>query len=179
MKYVVAPLFLFALLSFTQPTSDFTATWVGDSVARLTWTQPVGIRETCLYRAPAHATGILVQCWPSLPAGATVVHLGASAGLDGAFRPVAGDSVVLTQDRAARRAQLRGVVYLGVVRGSSPNSRTPARRWPAWPDRRAIGRADSAMRDGRVDRPPGHPARRRPGRTPRRPGRYPCLRSRD
>jgi hypothetical protein len=108
-------IFLLALLIQPAP-APFAATWQRPGIARLSWTQLAGVRETCVIRAPAAGISVLVGCWYDLPAGPTGLTLGASAPVDASFRPTAGDTFTLTMDGAASTAQLRGVVYLGVMR---------------------------------------------------------------
>jgi hypothetical protein len=100
-----------ALVFFLQPAPPpFTATWQRPGVARLSWAQPAGVHETCVVRNTT-----LIGCWYDLPSGATGLTLGASGPMDANFKPQAGDVFVLTQDGAARWAQLRGVVVLPLV----------------------------------------------------------------
>ena len=91
----------------------FTATWQRPNVARLNWTQPAGVHETCLVKNTT-----LIGCWYDLPAGLTGLSLGATGPMDANYRPVAGDVFTLAYDgNLAGRAPLRSVVYLGVIRG--------------------------------------------------------------
>jgi hypothetical protein len=79
--------------------------------ARIVWTQPAHVQQTCLSR---NAT--LIQCWRDLPPGPRVVTLGSQGPLDAAYRPEAGDVFTLALDGAIHRTTLRSVVRLPVVR---------------------------------------------------------------
>jgi hypothetical protein len=109
MRRLAAILALGLLLQPAPP--PFTATWQRPGVARLSWAQPAGVHETCVIRNTT-----LIGCWYDLPAGATGLTLGASGPSDAAFRPAAGDVFTLARDGAAAQAELRGVVYVGIVR---------------------------------------------------------------
>jgi hypothetical protein len=99
--------------------APMTATWSRPGVVDIQFTQDADTRETCILREPQNSQAILVQCWqkPSLPPGRIIIRIGAQAGLDGRYRGQAGDYYIVTQDgRRARRAQLRGVIVLPVLR---------------------------------------------------------------
>jgi len=103
---------IIALLLFLQPAPpNFTARWVGMSVARLSWQQPADVRLTCLFKRST-----LIRCWPNLPAGATYTTSGTESSFNGNLRPHAGDVYSLTLDSTTWRADLRGVVALAMIR---------------------------------------------------------------
>lgn len=113
----LATILVLLLLLLLQPApAPFSAVWQRPGVAAIRWTQPAGVSETCLFRRPVSSGDILIGCWDDLPEGATGLSLGASGPMDGAYRPQAGDVFILDQDGVTERAQLAGVVYVGVVR---------------------------------------------------------------
>ncbi len=95
---------------------SFSATWQRPGVARLNWSQPANVHETCLIKAPAAGISVLIGCWYDLPAGDTGLTLGAQGPMDASFRPAAGDVFTLTQDGQKEHAPLVGRVFLPVVR---------------------------------------------------------------
>lgn len=105
---------LVLMLAITPP-PHFTATWQRPAVARLSWSQPAAIHETCVIRIPAAGASVLIGCWYDLQAGATGLTLGGVGPMDGNYRPTALDVYELSfDDGVAERAALRGVVYLPV-----------------------------------------------------------------
>ena len=114
MRRLAAAVLAFALSLQSAP-PPFRATWQRPGVARLAWSVPGGVVETCLIKEPARGSSVLIGCWYDLPAGPTGLSLGAQGPIDGSFRPTAGDVFVLTQDnQTVARAELRGVVYVAL-----------------------------------------------------------------
>lgn len=107
---------LLALLLQSAPPPPLTAQWQRPHVARLSWTQPAGVRNTCIFRGVVETQSILIGCWADLPAGATGLSLGGKGPMDGNLKPQPRDIFILDQDGAVSTAQLRGVVYLPVFR---------------------------------------------------------------
>lgn len=122
MRHLAAILALLLVLPPAPP--PFSAVWQRGGIARLSWTQRAGVRETCVVRGigdggwgmGAAQSSVLIGCWYNLPAGPTNLTLGNAGPMDASFRPQAGDVFELAQDGVGERASLRGVVYLGVVR---------------------------------------------------------------
>jgi hypothetical protein len=115
MNYFCTALLAFLLLLQPAP-APFTAHWQRPNVARLAWSVAPGVHETCLIKQPSAGISVLIGCWYDLPVGPTGLTLGDAGPMDASFRPTAGDTFTLTMDGAASTAQLRGVVYLGVMR---------------------------------------------------------------
>ena len=115
MRCILAALLLLLLLQ-PSPPPPFTAVWQRPGVARLAWSQPSGTTRACLTRVPHGGQSVPLDCYDDIPPGPVAILLGATAPVDGNARSQAGDTFVLDIGDTRARAQLRGVVYLGVVR---------------------------------------------------------------
>jgi hypothetical protein len=108
---------LVLLLATTlQPNATFNATWERPGVARLTWAQPADNTRACLVRQPASGQAVALDCYSNIPAGAqVVVLLGATAPVDGNYRPQVNDTYRLQIGNTVAYATLRAVVRLPVM----------------------------------------------------------------
>jgi hypothetical protein len=98
-----------------QPSVNFVAKWVGSGVARLTWMQPTDTSYACLTRIPASGQAVPLDCYHDIPAGSQVViHLGATAPVDGNFRPKAGDNYELYVSGETYTSKLQTVLRMPV-----------------------------------------------------------------
>ena len=98
-----------------QPTVNFAATWQRTGVARLTWQQPTDTRYACLTRIPATGNAVPLDCYHSISPGAQVVILlGATAPVDGNYRPQAGDTFMLQVSDETYTSALRAILRLPV-----------------------------------------------------------------
>ncbi len=115
MQRLVTILFTLLLLVSTPAQADvnMSATWQRPSVARVAWSQPAGIDQTCLYRAPVNQSAILLNCWGDLPQGNTGLALPGATGNDHTRFPAVGDVYTLTMDsNIVASAPLRAVLRL-------------------------------------------------------------------
>jgi hypothetical protein len=117
MKPVVNLVAIVVALVYTaaQPSVHFSATWQRPGVARLTWTQPDSTDRACLTRIPANGQPVALDCYSGIATGAqVVVKLGATAPLDGNYRPQAGDRYAVQIGNQVYTDTLKSVVRLPV-----------------------------------------------------------------
>jgi hypothetical protein len=117
MKHLVTILATIVLLLSTQPqpSVNFSATWERPGVARLTWMQPTDTSYACLTRIPASGSAVPLDCYHTITPGAQVViHLGATAPVDGNFRPKAGDNYELYVSGETYTSKLQTVLRMPV-----------------------------------------------------------------
>lgn len=107
---------LLLLLALLQPPDPhFTARWDTATSATIQWTQQ---QRGCLWREPQEGAAVFVNCYERYPA-TILVELGHAGPMDGALRPMAGDSYLLVTGGQSYRAPLRARdVFFPVWRGN-------------------------------------------------------------
>lgn len=102
-------------------TPPMTARWDRPNTARIVWTQPNAVTETCFHRQPMDGQSVLITCLYNVPSGPNTLFLGNKGPLNASYRPQGGDTFVIVFDNAATiSAPLRSVSYLPAFRGGSP-----------------------------------------------------------
>lgn len=88
------------------------ALWTTPTSARVEWTQPPQVRQTCVYVEHVSQPPVLIRCWAWLPPGGYAITLGDVAPVDGMMRPAGGDQYLISWDGHAEKAPLRSLLYL-------------------------------------------------------------------
>jgi len=110
---------------------QMTATWI-PSGAVVSWQQPPGVRETCLYRYYG-ATWPAAICWRDLPAGTQMIELPGTL-THPAYTPADGDRYDLHFEGAVAAQATLGEVKMWRVYLGGVQKQTPAvwRVWLPW-----------------------------------------------
>lgn len=93
------------------PDLPFMARWQRPGVAVIRWTQST---RACLHRVPETGPSVFLGCFDA--PGSYAITLGDRGPLDATARPMAHDTFLLWSAGGTRRAQLRSVARLAVVR---------------------------------------------------------------